>query len=35
MSGRLVRESSIQEYEARLAWAKNSIARYRRRGRER
>jgi DNA-binding PadR family transcriptional regulator len=34
-SGRLALESGIQEYEARLAWAKNSIARYRRRGRER
>jgi DNA-binding PadR family transcriptional regulator len=34
-SGRLALESGIQEYEARLAWAKNSIARYRRKGRER
>ena len=34
-SGRLALESGVQEYEARLAWAKNSIARYRRRGRER
>jgi DNA-binding PadR family transcriptional regulator len=30
MSGRLALESGVQEYEARLAWAKNSIARYRR-----
>jgi DNA-binding PadR family transcriptional regulator len=34
-SGRLALESGIQEYEARLAWAKNSIVRYRRKGRER
>jgi DNA-binding PadR family transcriptional regulator len=30
-SGRLALESGIQEYEARLAWAKSSIAQYRRR----
>jgi DNA-binding PadR family transcriptional regulator len=35
MSGRLALESGMQEYEARLAWAKSSIVRYRRRGRER
>jgi DNA-binding PadR family transcriptional regulator len=34
-SGRLALESGIQDYEARLAWAKNSIARYRRRKKER
>jgi DNA-binding PadR family transcriptional regulator len=30
-SGRLALESGIQEYEARLVWAKSSIAQYRRR----
>ncbi len=35
MSGRLALESGIQDYEARLAWAKSSIARYRRRKKER
>jgi DNA-binding PadR family transcriptional regulator len=30
-SGRLALESGMQEYEARLRWAKNSIAHYRRR----
>ena len=34
-SGLLALESGIQEYEARLEWAKSSIARYRRRRRER
>jgi DNA-binding PadR family transcriptional regulator len=34
-SGRLALESGIHEYEARLAWAKSSIARYRRRRKER
>jgi DNA-binding PadR family transcriptional regulator len=34
-SGRLALECGIQEYEARLVWAKNSIARYRRREKER
>lgn len=34
-SGRLALESGIQEYEARLAWAKSSIGRYRRRRKER
>jgi hypothetical protein len=34
-SGRLALESGIKEYEARLVWAKSSIARYRRRERER
>jgi DNA-binding PadR family transcriptional regulator len=31
LSGRLALESGIQEYEARLEWAKSSIVRYRRR----
>jgi DNA-binding PadR family transcriptional regulator len=35
MSGRLALEMGIQEYEARLVWAKSSITRYRRRRRER
>jgi DNA-binding PadR family transcriptional regulator len=35
MSGRLALESGIQEYEARLVWAKSSIARYRRKRKER
>jgi DNA-binding PadR family transcriptional regulator len=35
MSGRLALESGIGEYEARLEWAKNAIAHYRRRKKER
>lgn len=35
LSGRLALESGIQEYEARLAWTKSSIVRYRRRRKER
>jgi DNA-binding PadR family transcriptional regulator len=34
-SGRLALEIGIHEYEARLAWARSSIARYRRRRKER
>ena len=35
VSGRLALESGIGEYEARLDWAKNAIAHYRRRKKER
>ncbi|HEX2710858.1 MAG TPA: PadR family transcriptional regulator [Candidatus Acidoferrales bacterium] len=35
LSGRLALESGIQEYEARLQWARKSIARYERRKKER
>ena len=35
LSGRLALEMGIQEYEARLKWARNSIARYARRKKER